>query len=159
MARPPVCTKRLSVNEEWQVLYKFKRPWSDGRTHVVLSPLEFLEKLSALVPLPYLHLSRYSGVLAPNSLYRSRVIPGKTRSQIKQEQKESEVPTLKRGTWAKILARVFQVDVTKCKDCGGEIKIISSICDAFVISKILTHLGMSPRPPPIAPARIITLEF
>ena len=69
MARPPVCTERLSLNEEGQVQYLFKRPWKDGRTHVVLSPLEFIEKLSALVPLPYLHLTRYSGVLAPNSRY------------------------------------------------------------------------------------------
>ena len=52
MARPPVCTERLSLNEEGQVQYLFKHPWKDGRTHVVLSPLEFIEKLSALVPLP-----------------------------------------------------------------------------------------------------------
>ena len=158
MARPPVCTKRLSVNKKGQVLYQFKRPWRDGRTHVVLSPLEFLEKLSSLVPLPYLHLTHYSGMLAPNSRYRPRVIPGKTRSQIKKEQTENQIPTLKMGTWAKILARVFQVDVTKCKDCGGEVKVISVIFDAFVISKILSHMGISPQPPPIDPARITTLE-
>ncbi len=35
MARPPVCTERLSLNEEGQVEYLFKRPWKDGRTHVV----------------------------------------------------------------------------------------------------------------------------
>ena len=75
MARPPVCTERLSVNEKGQVLYKLKRTWADGRTHVVFSPFELLEKLSALVPLPRLHLTRYSGVLAPNSRYRSEVIP------------------------------------------------------------------------------------
>ena len=41
-------------------------------------------------------LTRYSGVLAPHSRYRSRIIPGKTRAQIKQEQVENEVPILHR---------------------------------------------------------------
>ena len=113
MARPPVCTERLSLNEEGQVEYLFKRPWKDGRTHVVLSPLELMEKLSSLVPLPYLNLTRYSGVLAPNSKYRSKIIPGKTRAQIKQEKIEDKVPVLQRGNWAKLLARVFMIDVTK----------------------------------------------
>ena len=89
MARPPLCTERLSLTDDGLVQYQFKRPWSDGRTHVLLSPLEFIEKLCALVPLPYLHLTRYSGVLAPHSRYRSSIIPGKTRAQIKQQQVEN----------------------------------------------------------------------
>ena len=80
IARPPVCTERLSLNKEGQVEYRFKRPWTDGRTHVVLSPLEFIEKLSALVPLPYLNLTRYSGVLAPNSRYLFNDYPRKDSS-------------------------------------------------------------------------------
>jgi hypothetical protein len=34
------------------VLYEFKIPYSDSTTHVVLSPLDFMVKLSALVPSP-----------------------------------------------------------------------------------------------------------
>jgi hypothetical protein len=34
----------------------------------VLSPLELLEKLAALVPPPRVNLVRYHGVLAPNPL-------------------------------------------------------------------------------------------
>lgn len=37
--------------------------WAEGATHrIKLSPLELLEKLAALVPLPRLHLVRYGGV-------------------------------------------------------------------------------------------------
>jgi hypothetical protein len=37
-------------------------------THIVLSPLEFLAKLAALVPPPRVNLVRYHGVLPPNPL-------------------------------------------------------------------------------------------
>jgi hypothetical protein len=38
-------------------------PWADGTTALLLSPQELLEKLSALVPPPRLHLIRYHGAL------------------------------------------------------------------------------------------------
>ena len=56
--------------------------------------------------------------------------------------------------WEKLLSRVFEIDISKCKYCGGELKIISAILNSIAIQKILTHLGLSARPPPIAPARI-----
>ena len=126
---------------------------------MVLSPLEFIEKLSALVPLPYLNLTRYSGVLAPNSRYPSRIIPGKTGAHIKQEKIENEVPTLQRGSWAKLLARVFMIDVTRCAQCGGEVKVIAVICESSITSKILSSVGLNPQPPPQAPARTTTLAW
>ena len=44
-------------------------------THLVLSPLEFKQRLAAGVPRPWLHLIRYHGVLAPNTKLRARVVP------------------------------------------------------------------------------------
>jgi len=35
---------------------KLKTPWRDGTTHLVMSPLEFMQRLAALVPRPRLHL-------------------------------------------------------------------------------------------------------
>ena len=123
---------------------------------MLLSPHELIEKLCAIVPLPRMHLVRYSGVLAPNAKMRKGIIPGKTRAQIKAEQEEKnkdEKPTLlQKSSWAKLLARVFEIDISKCH-CGGELKIISVIRDPLIIGKILSHIGLSPRPPPISPAR------
>ena len=115
-----------------------------------------MEKLSALVPLPYLNLTRYSGVLAPNSKYRSKIIPGKMRAQIKKEQVTNEVPILQRGTWAKFLARVFMIDVTKCSDCGGKVKVIAVIFERSITAKILSCVGIDPQSPPQAPAQMTT---
>ncbi len=33
-----------------------KTPWRDGTTHLVMSPMEFMQRLTALVPRPRLHL-------------------------------------------------------------------------------------------------------
>ena len=52
-------------------------PWSDGTSHLLLSPMELLEKLAALVPPPRLHHLRYHGVLAPRARDRGRIVPTK----------------------------------------------------------------------------------
>ncbi len=44
-------------------------------THVVMSPLEFMQHLAALVPRPRLHPIRFHGVLTPNAKLRSEIIP------------------------------------------------------------------------------------
>ena len=90
---------------------------------------------------------------------RSVIIPGLTRAQIKEKEKQEhkdsdESISIKKSSWSKLLARVFGVDVSKCVHCNGKMKIIASIKDPPVIKKILTHLGLSPIPPPLAPARI-----
>jgi hypothetical protein len=51
-ARPAVSEERLSQATNGDIHYKLKTPWKNGTTGVVFSPLEFLEKLSALVPPP-----------------------------------------------------------------------------------------------------------
>ncbi len=48
--------------------------------------------------------------------------------------------------------RVFCIEIEICLCCGGQLKIIAAIEDPPVIRKILTHLGLSPHPPPRAPA-------
>jgi hypothetical protein len=35
---------------------QLKSPYKDGTTHIVMEPLEFMERLTALVPRPRLHL-------------------------------------------------------------------------------------------------------
>src|SRR5262245_7864359 len=48
---------------------------------------------------------------------------------------------------ARLLKRVFDVDVEHCPNCGGALKIIAAIEDPPVIAKILSHLGPAdPRP-------------
>jgi hypothetical protein len=57
-ARGAVSLERLAEDANGDLVYTFTHPWSDGTTGITLSPLELLEKLAALVPLPHVHLVR-----------------------------------------------------------------------------------------------------
>ena len=67
ITRPAIANERLALNRAGQVVLTLKTPYRDGTTHLVMSPLEFLQRLAALVPRPRLHLIRFHGVLAPNA--------------------------------------------------------------------------------------------
>ena len=60
-ARGAVSLVRLAHDANGDLIDTFPHPWSDGTTGITLSPLELLEKLAALVPLPRVHLVRYGG--------------------------------------------------------------------------------------------------
>src|SRR5262249_32066334 len=69
-ARGAVSLERLTQNANGDLVYTCTHPWSDGTTGIRLAPLELLEKLAALVPLPHVPLVRYGGCLAPPSHLR-----------------------------------------------------------------------------------------
>ena len=67
-------------------------PWTDGTTGIRLSPLELLEKLAALVPLPHVHLVRYGGCLASHSCLRGSVIPTPRQQGVDAEETQQGTP-------------------------------------------------------------------
>ncbi|WP_082517660.1 transposase [Variovorax sp. Root318D1] len=50
--------ERVQTTAAGQVVLKPTTPWRDGTTHLVILPLEFMQRLAALVPRPRLHLIR-----------------------------------------------------------------------------------------------------
>jgi hypothetical protein len=54
--------------------------------------------------------------------------------------------------WARLMERVFELDVLACPRCGGRMRILAAIDSPDAIQKILTCLGLPTRNPPIAPA-------
>ena len=60
-------------------------------------------------------------------------------------------------SWARLLERVFDLDIERCSNCGGSLKIIAAIEDPPVIVRILAHLGLPTRAPPRAPAQRLDL--
>jgi hypothetical protein len=55
--------------------------------------------------------------------------------------------------------RSFQVDVTCCPACAGQMKIVAAIPSPPSIRKVLDALGLPARAPPIEPARFEQLEL
>ena len=52
ITRSDLANERVQTNAARQVVLKLKTPWRDGTTHLVMSPLEFMQRLAALVPSP-----------------------------------------------------------------------------------------------------------
>ena len=118
ITRPALSDERIQLNDAGQVEIKLKTPWRDGTTHLVMSPLEVMQMLAALVlvPRPRLHLIRFHGVLEPNAKLRSLVEPQGPLEQGEPTAEaavaaECEVETAQarphRICWARLLKRVF----------------------------------------------------
>lgn len=55
--------------------------------------------------------------------------------------------------WARLIARIYEVDPLRCRRCGGSMQLIAFITERAVIVRILDHLGEPSRPPRMAPIR------
>ena len=168
VARPPLASERLERLPDGRLVYEFKRPWRDGTSRAVYEPLEFIEKLAALVPAPRAHLARYHGVLAPAAKWRASVVAAAVgpvaASSDAPDAVEASIPAAKEPkpastghprnyAWAELMRRVFELDVLACDHCGGRMRIIASIHPPDTTRKILDCLGLPSRSPPVAPAR------
>ena len=71
----------IGANRAGQVVLQLKSVFKDGTTHIVMSPLEFMQRLAALVPRPRLHLIRFHSVLAPNAKLRREIVPSRQSKQ------------------------------------------------------------------------------
>jgi len=150
-ARGAVSLERLAEDANGDLLYPFTHPWADGTTGIRLAPLELLEKLAVLVPLPHVHLVRYGGDLAPHSHLRGSVIPTPRQQGLDGAETHPGTPY---WPWARLLGRIFGLDMRTCPFCRrGSLHIIAVITQEAVITRILRHLQLASVPPPIAPAR------
>jgi hypothetical protein len=58
ITRPAIANERLKRNRTGQVVLQLKSPYKDGTTHIVMEPLEFMERLAALVPRQHIRWNR-----------------------------------------------------------------------------------------------------
>jgi hypothetical protein len=82
------------------------------------------------------------GVLAPNAKLRSKIVPAPAeRAAAPPTDHASAQGETPRMSWARLLKRVFDIDVEHCPNCGGSLKIIaapSTRC-CYVDVKSQTH--------------------
>ena len=123
ISRPSLSEQRLSLNSQGKVIYQLKTPYENGTTRIILEPLDFLSRLASLIPRPRTNLIRFHGVFAPNFKYRHLITP-KTKNLGKQTTQPGNSSSM---TWAMRLKRVFGMDIEVCPECGGKLKVISSI--------------------------------
>lgn len=124
---------------------QLKRPLQDGRRELRFGQVEFLQKLAIVIPPPHKNLTRYFGVFAPAHRFRADVVAiGREPDVIDQEPAAAEAgPTRNRSLpWAELLRRVFAIDILKCDQCSGDMKIIAIIPASEATEAILDHLGI-----------------
>jgi len=181
-ARPPFAMDRLR-KEGASLVYRCAKqhsePGSDKRgarvDELILTPLELIDRIAALVPPPRTHRHRYFGVLAPNSPLRAAVTamaqpPTRQTEPSNMSEGASAVVALghaipttpepappKRSPahylWAVLIARIYEVFALLCPLCGGQMRLIAFITEGVQIRRILEHIGVDSEPPHIFPAR------
>ena len=171
-ARPPLSQERLGRLNAETLVYSLRKPTIDGRTELVLTPLELLDRLSKLITPPRIHKHRYCGVLAPNAKLRKAVIETAgpsgatlqllTEAREKMDQSPADPPEdnpqgrarqLAARCWAMLLARIYECLPLACPQCGKPMRLIAFIMEPPVVEKILTHIGEPTEPPVVLPAR------
>ncbi|MBA3545928.1 MAG: hypothetical protein H0T76_05565 [Nannocystis sp.] len=109
-------------------------------------------------------MTRYYGVFASHHRLRERVIPRPAAPPPPQlaldfarpgdpaESTPTSTPRPRRIAWAQLLARVFALDGTRCRTCGGRMRVHEVVSDADAIARILHGArAFSSRPAPVAP--------
>jgi len=181
-ARPPLSQERLGRLDQERLIYSLRKPTVDGRTELILTPLQLLDRLAHLVTPPRIHKHRYCGVLAPNAKLRRAVTEtagpaGATWQLLQEARRKMGIPdsepadqplpvtevnpdtppsAVRRAAarcWALLLARIFECLPLVCPRCGEPMRIIAFVLDPVVIERILTHLGEPTAPPEVLPAR------
>jgi hypothetical protein len=176
-ARPPFALDRLRIERELagrsdeagvrQVFYQPARPTRDGRTLLTLSPLEFLDALSRLIPAPRVHRHRYHGVLAPNARLRPHVVAlgregdaeiaephgQETEARPPEDPATTLTGAAARSRWTQLLARIYEVFPLRCPECGATMRILAFLTDPGPTGAILRHLELPHTPPRLSPAR------
>jgi hypothetical protein len=89
-----------------------------------------------------MHLTRYHGVLAPQSELRATVTQAQLGLGAAKPPVAHQQPTLRHVAinWAKRLKRMFGIEIDTCQRCGGNLRIMASIEQPEVIARILGHL-------------------
>jgi len=54
----------------------------------------------------------------------------------------------RRAAWARLIAKVYEVDPMVCARCGSSMRVLAIITDPEEVKKILRHLAKTGKPPP-----------
>jgi len=152
LVHPPIALGRLQYDGT-RATYRDRcvHP-ATGADSVTLDPLEMLARLCQHIPPPGFHLTRLYGAYANRTRgARARRTAGAGAGKVEHgSERDALAPSqrARRQQWARLIAKVFEVDPLRSA-CGGAMRVIAFILDPAVIRRILQH---RPRPEPRAHA-------
>jgi hypothetical protein len=111
-----------------------------------MSTLEFMQRLSVLVP-----SANWRSLVESQAQDNAKALsPTAAAIDCREPPEYGRPPRL---GWAKLLKRVFNLDLTHCPRCGGDLRVIAAILQRQAIEKSLNHLGLDPQLTPRTPER------
>lgn len=117
----------------------------------IFDPLSFIAELTQHIPLrrraQVIYYGRYS------SASRGKRKRDEGNSDPRVVVASSTVPRSIRRAWARLIAKVYQVNPLICPRCGGKMKITEFIFDPEEIEEIMLQQGIELHPHNKSPAR------
>ncbi len=167
IARPPLSLKKISIQENGEttvISYTSNNDFFKGKTET-LPVTRFLLELTQHIPprgSQYirrygLYASRTKGKWmkmphvvrhAPPGWKKEHLEPSEPEQPYSEESAFSVSDKESRCTWARLIARVYEVDPLICSRCGSPMRIIAVITEPEEVRKILRHLVKIGRSPP-----------
>lgn len=150
LVRPALSNDRLHRLEDGRYSVRLKTPWRDGTSHIVLTGVELVARLAALVPPPRVHTVRYFGVFAPRAKLRPVIVPKPDEddaSSCAHGDGASRGPAGSRSSWARLMKRVFAVDVLACPRCHARMQHLAELHDAKTIRDVVAAITRATGPP------------
>ena len=163
LLRPPLALERLTESSRGQLVFELPHPRADGATHLLLDPLELIEKLTLLIPPLRVHILRVHGVLGPVAGWRAAGIPGRPEAvedgppaagpRAGPSPGAWGAPRESASMWAALLRRVFALDVCAWPRCGGRRRVVGVHPGGESLQALLERLGFVSASPAVEPSR------
>jgi hypothetical protein len=102
-----IANERLALNRTGHVVLTLKTPYREGTTHIVMSPLEFIQRLAALVPRPRLDLIHFIYLLSTGVSFCVDVAP-EVRGSGRVGDPHQLIPMIKMVIMAQIHMKIFK---------------------------------------------------
>ncbi len=164
IARAPLSLQKLTCDSlGGKILYHISyNPWFKQNT-TLWNAADFIAALTQFIPPWGVRSIHYYGLYSSRCKARWQHIPHVARvtpvgwrdSHAQQLSTDAAPPKTRtvpqracRWAWARLIAKVYEVDPLICPHCGSEMKLIAVITDPAEVRKILRHLIKIGRAPP-----------
>ena len=134
-----------------------------GDSSKVWNARDFIADATMFIPPQGVRLIHYFGLYASRSRWKwppwNHIIPhaprgwkeahGVTVCDSSPQPSSPSVPESScRSAWARLIARIYEIDPFICPRCSSKMRILALITDPGEVKKILRHLVKIARPPP-----------
>ena len=94
------------------------------------------------------HISRHAPSGWKEANLKLKEIESEPELDLTEEKSGAGFSKKNGSVWARLIAKIYEVDPLVCPHCGSDMKVIAVIMDFSEIEKILKHLTKTGKSPP-----------